>query len=84
MFGQYGDVTTIAGRLAAAAEAATQIELILVVRGKVRPVRSSHGRRWHVRVRDGRRLTFSADWVVAATVAVPPAAVRAALPRGNK
>jgi hypothetical protein len=71
MVGQDGDVASIATRLAAAAEAAEWIELILVVRGRVRPVPSTDRRRWQVRLPNGHQLTIWADWVVAATPVAP-------------
>jgi hypothetical protein len=70
--GHDGDVASIAARLSAAAEAAERVELILVVRGRVRPIPSTDRRRWQVRLPNGRRLTIWADWVVAATsIALP-------------
>jgi len=73
MFGKDRDVAGITARLAAAAETAERLELILVVCGKIRPVRGTDRRRWYLRVDDGHALTFWADWVVAAT---PAASVR--------
>ncbi|HLK10985.1 MAG TPA: hypothetical protein VKW76_06360 [Candidatus Binatia bacterium] len=56
----------IHARLTDAAERGRAVELILVVRGKVRPVNGS-GDRWRIRT-DGRHvLTFRAGAVVAAT-----------------
>ena len=43
------------------------VEVILVVRGKVRPVRGPDRRRWRMRVDGDHVLTFRADAVVAAT-----------------
>ena len=67
MFGQDRDVAGITARLAAAAETAELLELILVVRGRVRPAPGTHGRRWHLRLDDEHRLTFWTESVVAAT-----------------
>jgi hypothetical protein len=72
MLGQDGDVASIATRLNAAAETAERIELILVIRGRVRPVPSTDRRRWQVRLPNGRQLTIWADWVVAVTSVSPP------------
>jgi hypothetical protein len=63
----------INARLTEAAERNETVELILVLRGKIRPVRS--GNRWRVRTERRHVLTFRADAVVAATpVAKPPKA----------
>jgi hypothetical protein len=51
-------------RLADAAARGEQLELVLVLRGSVRPAGRS---RWRMRVAGGRVLTFAAEWVVAAT-----------------
>ena len=56
---------TLDTRLAEAAERGQTLEVILVLRGKVRPV--AGGRRWRIRVEGGRVVTFTGDWVVAAT-----------------
>jgi len=61
------DVSGVNARLVDAAEQGRTIELILVVRGKVRPVRGSDGRRWRMRIDREHVLTFRADTVVAAT-----------------
>ena len=61
------DVTGVNARLVEASEEGRSIELILVVRGKVRPVRGSDGRRWRMRIDREHVLTFRADTVVAAT-----------------
>lgn len=42
------------------------VEVILVVRGSVRQVSGSGGRRWRMRLDGERVLTFSAEWVAAA------------------
>ena len=65
------DVSGVNARLVDAAEQGRTIELILVVRGKVRPVRGSDGRRWRMRIDREHVLTFRADTVVAATP-LPP------------
>jgi len=61
------DPSTVDARLALAAENGEQVEVILVVRGKVRLARGAGGRRWRIRVEGQRVLTFPADCVVAAT-----------------
>jgi hypothetical protein len=55
--------------LTEAAERGQTLEVILVLRGRVRPV--AGGRRWRIRLDGGRVVTFAGDWVVAATP-VPP------------
>jgi len=64
------DAPEVNARLTAAAESGETLELILVVRGKVRPARGSG--RWRIRVEGPHVLTFGADAVLAAT----PVAVR--------
>lgn len=65
----------IIARLIEAAEIGEPLELILVLRGKVRPASGRDSRRWRLRV-DGRRVvTFEADAVVAVTP-MPQAAGR--------
>jgi hypothetical protein len=59
--------TTTASRLVDAAARGESLEVILVLRGKVRP--SSGSRRWRIRLEGGGVLSFDADWVVAATPA---------------
>ena len=61
------DVSEVNARLVEAAEAGHTVEVILVVRGKVRPVRGPDRRRWRMRVDGDHVLTFRADAVVAAT-----------------
>jgi hypothetical protein len=61
------DVSAVNARLVDAAEHGQTIELILVVRGRVRPVRGTEGRRWRMRIDRDHVLTFRADTVVAAT-----------------
>jgi hypothetical protein len=72
MSGKDVDISEVNARLVEAAEAGQTIEIILVVRGKVRPVRPDM-RRWRMRVDSDHVLTFRADSVVAATP----------VPRGN-
>jgi len=55
--------------LAEAAERGHPLEVILVLRGRVR--RAADGRRWRIRVQGGRVVTVSAEWVVAATRIAP-------------
>jgi len=52
-------------RLAEAAERGQVLELILVLRGRIRRV--GDGQRWRIRVQGGRVVTFAAEWLVAAT-----------------
>ena len=59
------NVTSVDARLADAAERDEQLELILVLRGKVR--RATGGSRWRIRLENGRVLTFRADAIVAVT-----------------
>ncbi len=61
-------------RLAEAVELGQTLEVILVLRGKVRRV--AGGRRWRIRVEGGRVVTFAGDWVVAATPVTPRAGPR--------
>ena len=65
---------TLDTRLVEAAERGETLEVILVLRGKVRPV--AGGRRWRIRVEGGRVVTFAGDWVVAATPVTPRAGPR--------
>jgi hypothetical protein len=63
--------TDVDSRLCVAAEGGDTIEVILVVRGKVR--RSTRPSRWRMRLDGGGVMTFAADSVVAATpVRRPP------------
>jgi hypothetical protein len=61
------DVGTVNARLAEAAETGETVEVILVVRGKIRAVRGADRRRWRLRVDRDHVLTFRAESVVAAT-----------------
>lgn len=67
MSGKDVDTSAVNARLLEAAEAGQTIEVILVVRGKVRPVRGPDRRRWRMRVDSDHVLTFRAESVVAAT-----------------
>jgi hypothetical protein len=58
-------VHAINARLADAAASGEMLEVILVLRGKVRVARGSN--RWRIRETGGRVLTFRAGAVVAAT-----------------
>jgi hypothetical protein len=59
-----------ATRLSEVSEGGDPVEVILVVRGHVRPIQGSGGKRWRVRLDGDHVLTFRAEWVVAAR-AVP-------------
>jgi hypothetical protein len=61
--------SVIEARLAQAADSRETLEVILVLRGRVR--RALRPGRWRVRLTKGGVLTFAADTVVAATP-VPP------------
>jgi hypothetical protein len=63
-----GSPAGIDGRLAQAAETGETLELILVLRGRVR--RAPRAGRWRMRMSGGGFVTFTAETVVAAT-AVP-------------
>ena len=64
------DPGTIDARLAEAAMSGETIELILVLRGKVKaPARAG---RWRIRTRGQRLLSFSAESVIAATPVAKP------------
>jgi hypothetical protein len=65
--GKEVDLTAVNTRLAEAADTGQTIEVILVVRGKVRPVGGADRRRWRMRVDGDHVLTFRAESVVAAT-----------------
>ena len=68
-----GSPAGIEARLAQAAETGETLELILVLRGRVR--RSTRAGRWRVRMIGGGFATFTAETVVAAT-GVPRASLR--------
>jgi len=57
----------IDARLREAAERGEPLELILVLRGKVRPAWGKDPGRWHLRIRGQPVFTFPAESVVAAT-----------------
>jgi hypothetical protein len=59
------DVVTVNTRLTEAAQSGEAVELILVVRGKVRPTRGAD--RWRLHVGGRRVISFHADSVLAAT-----------------
>ena len=61
------DASTIDARLREAAETGEGLELILVLRGKVRPAWGKDPGRWHLRIRGQPVFTFPAEAVVAAT-----------------
>ena len=69
------DLAAVNQRLAEAAESGQTMEVILVVRGTVRPVRGTDRRRWRMRIDGDHVLSFRADAVVAATP-VPKEQVR--------
>jgi hypothetical protein len=60
------DAAGASARLAQVAAEGDKVEVILVVRGSVRPVDGSRGTRWRVRLDGDRVLTFRAEWVLAA------------------
>ena len=63
-------------RLVEAAQHAQTMEVILVLRGRIR--RAPRGRRWLLRDRAGRVVTFASEWVAAVTPIPPqPAPTRA-------
>ena len=59
------DSAGAAARLAEMAAGGEPVEVILVVRGAIRPVDGSGGRRWRMRLDGDHALTFRAEWVVA-------------------
>jgi hypothetical protein len=63
------------GRLVEAADRRQTLEVILVLRGRVR--RARDGRRWCMRIQGGPVVTFAAEWVVAATAVPSTAPARA-------
>jgi hypothetical protein len=65
--GKDNNVSVVNARLAEAAETGETVEVILVVRGKLRAVRGADRRRWRLRVDRDHVLTFRAESVVAAT-----------------
>jgi hypothetical protein len=67
MHGRDLDLSAVNARLVEAAESGQTVEVILVVRGRIRPVRGADRRRWRMRVDRDHVLTFHAESVVAAT-----------------
>jgi hypothetical protein len=59
------DPSAISARLTDAVTAGESVELILVLRGKVKP--GPRAGRWRIRLQDGHVLSFDAEAVVAAT-----------------
>jgi hypothetical protein len=59
------DVAGAAARLTEVAAEGGPVEVILVVRGTIRPVDGSKGTRWRMRLDSDHVLTFRAEWVVA-------------------
>ncbi len=59
------DAAGAVARLAEVAGDGGPVEVILVVRGTIRPVEGSHGTRWRMRLDSDHVLTFRAEWVVA-------------------
>src|SRR5215470_11936486 len=58
-------ITEVNARLSEAAAAGATVELILVVKGRVRPVHGRHRERWRVRTGLGHVVTFRPEFVVA-------------------
>src|SRR5262249_56005499 len=58
-------ITEVNARLSEAAAAGATVELILVVKGRVRPVPGRHRERWRVRTGLGHVVTFRPEFVVA-------------------
>ena len=59
------DVAGAAARLVEVAAEGEPVEVILVVRGSLRPIVGSAGTRWRMRLEGDHVLTFRAEWVVA-------------------
>ena len=59
------DVAGAAARLTEVAADGQPVEVILVVRGTLRPVEGSNGQRWRMRLDSDHVLTLRAEWVVA-------------------
>jgi hypothetical protein len=59
------DAAGAAARLTELAAGGGPVEVILVVRGTIRPVEGSKGTRWRMRLDSDHVLTFRAEWVVA-------------------
>lgn len=65
MIARHPSVPGVDARLGEAAMSGERLEVILVLRGKVRRAAGTGG--WRIRLDNGRVLTFRADAVVAAT-----------------
>ena len=63
--GKDPDIASVNARLTDAAERNEHLELILVLRGKVRRVAGGGG--WRIRLEGGRVVTFRPDSIVAVT-----------------
>jgi hypothetical protein len=59
------DAAGAAARLAEVAAEGGPVEVILVVRGTIRPVEGSAGQRWRMRLDSDHVVSFRAEWVVA-------------------
>ena len=59
------DAAGAAARLAEVAADGGLVEVILAVRGTLRPVDGSGGKRWRMRLDGDHVLTFRAEWVIA-------------------
>ena len=59
------DVAGAAARLVEVAAEGEPVEVILVVRGTLRPIDGTAGTRWRMRLDGDHVLTFRAEWVVA-------------------
>jgi hypothetical protein len=66
------DAAGAAARLTEVAAEGGPVEVILVVRGTIRPVEGSGGRRWRMRLDSDHVLSFRAEWVVATRPAGRP------------
>ena len=65
MIARNPSVAAVDARLVEAASSGERLEVILVLRGRLRRAIGTGG--WRIRLDDGRVLTFRADTVVAAT-----------------
>jgi hypothetical protein len=65
--GSAASIAEVNARLSEATAAGAAVELILVVKGCIRPVAGRHRGRWRVRTRDGHVVTFRPEFVVALT-----------------
>ena len=73
------DVAGAAARLVEVAAEGEPVEVILVVRGTLRPIDGSSGTRWRMRLDGDHVLTFRAEWVVATR----PVGRRSSNPNGD-